>query len=1349
MCRLCIRGRTRYAHAFPATRAPALSTPTPPPLDDTPAPPARQTDGTLRSALTWGLRGLVVAWFIAAGAVLLARHVLMPAVDTFREPIAAMLAQQLARPVTIERIEGGWAGWRPRLRIAGLRIGDVEGGTALTLGEVDATVGWSSLLRGAPYFDRLDIQAPELVLRRAPDGTLLVAGIALPARGAGDGGGLDWLLGQGQIQIRGARLTWQDELRAAPALVLDGIAFRLDRRGGTVRFAVDARPPPALAAALAVRGELRGEARHVRGLDTLQRLSQAAGRLYVELEQADLGGWQAWFDYPLPLAGRGGVRAWVETRGEGAFELTADVALEGLTTRLAADLPALRVDRLDGRLSMARSAQASRFASRGLALRLADGLTVPSTDFTLQLEAGDEGAHAAGMVTANRLDFAALAALAGYFPLEAGVRARLSQFEPRGRAEDLRISWQGTPSAPSHWSLATRFEDVGLRAREGWPGLGGLSGRIDGDAQGGRFRLDGSAMHVDLPMVFEPGRLAFERLRAEGGWQRRDGRLEIALDGAEFDNADAAGSASGRYWPAPDGAGEIDLQARLTRAEATAVWRYLPRVVNPDTRDWVQQGIRAAGVPEARLRLQGRLQDFPFRDGSGQFLVTVRVADGVLDYAPGWPGIEGIQGEVRFQGPGMRISAERARMLGVELVDVVADVPDLDARPSEIMTISGRAQGPTAEFLRFVSLSPVGQRIGGFTDDIRAEGRGELELRLVMPLRSTRDTQVEGVFRFTGNRIELVEGLPALERAGGAVRFTGDSLAIPAARAQFLGNGVDVKAQTDAEGVVRFEAAGRADAAAVRAHYALPLLDGLSGSADWRATVRIGKAGTRLELESDLVGLAASLPAPLNKSAGEAWPSRLTLDHASGRPVDALALRVGGLLRADLQRTRGDAPAMRGGIAIGRAAADAPPAAEAGLRLAAVLDQLDIDAWRRALERVDGTEDGGARPAETSGGEPAPAGGALAGAGLTDVALAADEVRAFGHSLKAVDLRAVADAGGWKARLESDLADGEFDWRQAGDGALRARFRHLRVGEDAAAARAEAEAGSTARGEGEEPAAVEEPPRRLPALDVVAERFELRGIPLGRLEVFARNRGGLWQLERFELANEDGRLAGSGQWQAAGRQRTRLDLRLETPDVGGLSRRLGYPDVVRGGQASLAGQLAWQGAPTRIDYPSLGGSLKLEAGRGQFNKLEPGVGRLLGILSLQALPRRITLDFRDVFSEGFAFDRISGSIDLAAGVLRTEDLEIRGPSARVTMSGSADLVRETQDLRVTVQPTLSESVAIGAAAGLLNPAVGVVTYLAQKVLSDPIERLFAFEYAVTGAWSDPQVTKRGRAPVAE
>ena len=185
---------------------------------------------------------------------------------------------------------------------------------------------------------------------------------------------------------------------------------------------------------------------------------------------------------------------------------------------------------------------------------------------------------------------------------------------------------------------------------------------------------------------------------------------------------------------------------------------------------------------------------------------------------------------------------------------------------------------------------------------------------------------------------------------------------------------------------------------------------------------------------------------------------------------------------------------------------------------------------------------------------------------------------------------------------------------------------------------------------------------------------------------------------------------------------------------------------MRRGKAILSGQFDWQGPPTQIDYPSLSGRFDVEASDGQFNKLEPGVGRLLGVLSLQALPRRITLDFRDVFSEGFAFDRVAGSARIEHGVMRTTDLEIRGPAAKVFMQGSVDLPAETQDLRVKVQPTLSESVAVGAAlanaaTGVINPVAGVVTYLAQKMLKDPVERFFAFEYSITGKWDDPQVKR--------
>jgi uncharacterized protein YhdP len=152
--------------------------------------------------------------------------------------------------------------------------------------------------------------------------------------------------------------------------------------------------------------------------------------------------------------------------------------------------------------------------------------------------------------------------------------------------------------------------------------------------------------------------------------------------------------------------------------------------------------------------------------------------------------------------------------------------------------------------------------------------------------------------------------------------------------------------------------------------------------------------------------------------------------------------------------------------------------------------------------------------------------------------------------------------------------------------------------------------------------------------------------------------------------------------------------------------------------------------------------MAVEARNGQFNQLQPGVGKLLGLISLQSLPRRLTLDFRDIFSQGFAFDSIDGRMDVASGIMRTaEPLAIRGPAARIEIEGATDLQAETQDLRVVVRPELGAVAALGVA--VINPVAGAATLLASAVGQNPLNHIFSYRYHVTGTWSDPQVNRVG------
>jgi uncharacterized protein YhdP len=173
----------------------------------------------------------------------------------------------------------------------------------------------------------------------------------------------------------------------------------------------------------------------------------------------------------------------------------------------------------------------------------------------------------------------------------------------------------------------------------------------------------------------------------------------------------------------------------------------------------------------------------------------------------------------------------------------------------------------------------------------------------------------------------------------------------------------------------------------------------------------------------------------------------------------------------------------------------------------------------------------------------------------------------------------------------------------------------------------------------------------------------------------------------------------------------------------------------------MQADLTWTGDPSAIDYPTLSGEIQLQAYDGQFLEVDPGLGKLISLMSLQALPKRLSLDFRDVFSKGFQFDEITAAGRVERGVMTLKDFKMNGSAAEVEMAGSVDLAKETQNLSVRVLPSLGDSASTVLA--FVNPLLVFPAAIAQKILKDPLGHIFSFNYAVTGTWVDPKVAKRG------
>lgn len=1245
---------------------------------------------------------LRAVWLVAVVfslAVLAGRYWFLPQVDQHRAWLERQATQALGVPVRIERLEGEWTSLHPRLTAYGVRLLDNAGRVALSLPRVDGEPGLRSLLQGRLLLHRLDIWSPALEVRRDADGRLEVAGIRINPDQPGGGVG-DWLLAQRRIAIRDAQLTWTDEQRGAPPLQLRHVQLRIDNNGERHRFALLAEPPPSLATRLDVRGDLYGE--------TVDRPQAWRGRVFAAIDRTDLAAWRRWVDYPLELTrGHGGLRLWLDVADRSVREVTADLALAEVQTRLRADLPALDLKSLSGHVNVRQQAGGIAFAARRLQFDAGEGLVMPPTDVRLRWQPGTQAQPERAEAFANGLDLGILARAAAYLPLPPAWQQRLVEVAPQGRLLDTEASWERAAGQPTKFVLRARFERLGMSPQGTLPGFSGLTGQVDGDQDKGTLVVDSHDLGLDLPAVFPEPHLALKHLRAEAAWHAPGaaGTVDVTLKSASFDNDDAQGRASGRYHAVAGQPGEIDLQATLEHADGTAVWRYLPLTVGQHARDWVHGAITAGTATDAVLKLKGDLRDFPFTGNrNGLFQVKATVHGATVDYAPGWPAIKDVNGTLLFEGPRMLVSSDSGHILNVNLSGVTAEIPNL-LHHDEQLLIKGKAVGATQEFLDFIEQSPVAAWIDHFTKGYAARGNGSLDLGIDMPLRDYANARVSGNFRFDNNVVRPGPDWPELTEATGRVDFTRSSLMLRDVRAKLFGAPMTLSA-TSKDGGVALDLRGQMPMAQLRQQFDLGLLDALSGTASWRGQLTMrGHASGGFLFESDLAGVASTLPEPFNKSAQDTL--RLTVERSDAAPAadgrELIRVALGDRLKAQFVRRRDAAAAFeRGAIAIGE-----PLTLPAqGLLVSGTFRELDLDRWRELLaSRGDGK------------GVPAPALPTLS------LRIRADRARLLGQTLQPFSVRAMREDEVLSAVVASPALDGRLVWQPSGQGLVVARLKHLVLGEgsDSAMARVRQDGSS----------------QQLPAVDLIADDFQLKGKALGKLELRAANRQGTWVVDKLALANPDAQLSADGRWRPGGN--TQLKFKLDSGNVGKLLARIGYPDAVRGATATLTGDVAWNGPPTGIDWPTLDGTMNLQTTKGQFNKLEPGVGRLLGILSLQSLPRRITLDFRDIFSEGLAFDRIAGEIKVTHGVMHTDELDVDGPAARIRMSGDADLAAETQNLRVQVQPQLGDSLALGAM--LVNPAVGAATLLAQKVLRNPIDKLFAYEYAITGAWADPQVVK--------
>jgi uncharacterized protein (TIGR02099 family) len=1289
----------------------------------------------------------------------------------------------------------------PAFELRNVRLYDPQGRVALQLPLVRTSVSVGSLWR--LRVEQLVIERPVLDVRRTAAGRIEVAGLDMSASESGEGSAADWFFDQPEFVIQDGEVRWTDELRQQPVLTLRALDLVVRNTGRSHKLRLDATPPSEWGERFSLRGVAREPLLSLVGPAAVpgQPWLRWDGQLYADFPKVDVTRLRAYLDLSrwgvVVQSGAGSLRAWADlARGE-ITGVTADLDLRAVDAQLGPELPPLQLETVSGRLDAQWGDDSFTFKGDALQFRTLEGETWPDSQLRFTQRAGGPNQPPAVVFTADRFDLGALSALATRLPLPSATRELLASLQPVGQASDLSLDWQGeanpNPAADGglDWlqgryrakgrvtglALASQPHEKPSSATAGlFPGRPGISGAtVDFDLteQGGRARLSVAQGTLALPGVFEDPLLPLTRLEADATWRLQGERIEVALDQLRLANADIEGNGQLR-WHTSDPAqsssrsrfpGVLDLSATLTRARAEQVHRYLPLSVGPQARRYVREAVQGGQASRVDFRVNGDLWEMPFNapGATGEFRIAAQLQGLDFVYVPSylqtegdtpWPALRDLRGELVLDRTSLKLSSVEGGLRGapnLRLSEATIDLGDL-AQPTTTLVINARAQGPAEEVLDFVRDSPVSFFTGRALERARISGNAGVQFGLRLPLDDLGAARVTGSVTLAGNDVRISPESPLLVSTSGSLRFSEQGFEVDGAQAQLYGGPVRFSggmrpAPGGGPPRIAFQGQGTASAeglAQADLGFVSRLFEQASGSAPYNAELAFRGGVPELQVTSSLQGMAIRLPAPLGKSAEASLALRFenaVLTEADGvARTDRLRVQIGPavLPLVDLQYERDvtgvEARVLRGSIAVGLDATESAPVPTAGVLANLRLGQIDLDAWQRAFEEAQGppvnvaTSTGAAAPTATLAYLP------------TTLAVRADRLTVSGRTFNGVVLGGSRVGPLWRANVDALELSGYGEWRPpgaSGAGSVYARLARLQLP-------------STAAIEVEQ---LLQQPSSVPALDIAVNELALGERRLGRVEVQAVNRGGagrasVWQLTRLQATLPEARLSATGNWAADPQasspnapRKAALDFTLNVSDADALLTRFGQPGTVRGGKGTIVGQLTWLGSPLALDYPSLSGQLKADFERGQFLKVEPGAAKLLGVLSLQALPRRLALDFRDVFSQGFSFDFVRGDARIERGVVFTNNLQMKGVNAAVLMEGSANIALETQDLKVVVVPELNAGTA-SLIATVINPAIGLGTFLAQFLLRQPLQAAATQQFQITGSWADPQVEKR-------
>jgi len=1275
----------------------------------------------------------VLAVIVILMAVLVgAARLLLPQVPQYRDDIQRIAEQATGFAVEFGEVSAGMSLHGPELRLQQTRIsvpGDPDDflsaeGIAISL-DLGALIFSQQIVPG-----RTEVNGVAIDLVRREDGSIAIQGRLLAEwlelRGGDEPLDLD-KLPDTKLWLRNVLLTVTDEMlqREPTEFLISELLTELD--DGALLFDGRVEPEERFGRDIGLFAEIPLKPL----LDENISNRSAVWTIEIDVPDLDISEWIALLpDGQSPVtSGKGSGVVSGTLRGGIPLKVGADIDLNNVELNNGEQ----QFERITGRFEFAGDASEWRFSARGLAIET--GVSVwPSGNVDVRLSPGEKDDSRRIEVEASYLrldDLSPLVrGLAGEILDNAGFSGRMN-----GEVRDLRLAATLVSNKPEILNIDAGFEELGYADDVRGIDVQGLNGKVSSNDSEGRLELAvrDQALRFE-PMFREP--IPVETLDGLLVWRAGEQGITLIGNGIEMQSPFGRGSASLQLeFPFDSDAGPaIDLTADTDVDDLTQLLPILPKIIPPKVITWLDGAIAGGRSENATFRLKGNLKEFPFEPGeSGVFVIAVPFEDARLEYAPGWPALEEAAGVLVFDGVSMYSTENSGLFAGTRFAGLDARMVDL--RSGEL-TIAGDIDTGVPEVLRFLRESTLSKALGTVLPDVEGSGRVTGDFDLLLPVKNLNDWRFDSSLT-VANGVAGLKGLDFdISEVSGNITVKNVHLTSDDLRGRIFGEPVAITLRPPKENEQQWSQLAFLESESplpeLAEAFRLPFKERLGGTVAWNAEAQFpsrsfdDKSYFKLVIDTELESASIDLPPPVNKRVGEPDPARIIVEFPQpGSFIVGAELERGLSTKLRIDKINDLWQVERGVVHLGDRRVELPDAP--GVEVTGRISNLLLSDWIQfgvAEEEVEG---------ERSWDET-----------FREFYIFASDLDVLGFSFPESRIRAYQIQDVWSVDVEGPRATGRLSIPNdfGGERPLMLDMSVLSLQD------------SPAEDTDEEPT----DPRGLPRMLARVQDFSLLDMNFGYLEADIRKTEAGLETRRVQAENPSFTMTLEGDWlvtepdaelladdseSASLQHRSRVKFNLDSTNVADTLLRFGYDPLIEAEMGNANADVTWNGPPgAGVIYDSRG-NVGFRVEEGQVQDVDPGGGRLLGLMSITSLPRRLSLDFRDVFDDGLGFDKLKGSFKLKEGIAHTCNVSLEGSVTDMVLIGRSDLNARTYDQLAVIRPHMSNVLPLGSAV-LAGPAVGAAVLLVAAVFKDPLSNIGATYYSVSGSWDDPLIDQQER-----